>query len=163
MDNSRIERRDLLPAIFWIGIGIFVMIFSIELGIGMPSKPGPGMFPFMLGAILTSISALVFAFSLRHCVGPKEKISIWKAVDIRKPASVVIVIFAYGLILDRLGFVLTTFLCLFVLFRFVGSFRIYKSLLATLLVLIAAYIVFIYLLNLYVPSFPWRAFLDAFS
>ena len=43
------DRRDLVSAVFWTAIAVFVLVQAIELGIGTLSSPGPGFLLFVAG------------------------------------------------------------------------------------------------------------------
>ena len=48
-------------------VGVYVLISSDGLGLWTSLGPGPGMFPFAMGAALVAMSAL---WLIQNCAGP---------------------------------------------------------------------------------------------
>jgi hypothetical protein len=159
MASSNLGKRDLVPAIVWIILGILLFIGSYKLHIGCLRDPGPGMIFFFLGIILILLSLPIVVRSLRNIKNEKKKEkSIWAGVDLWKIGVTVVILFAYGFILEGIGFSVGTFCCLFFLFKIVGSEKVVKSLLLTSITVISAYLLFIIALKVQMPSFPWEIF-----
>jgi hypothetical protein len=151
--------KGLLSAV-WILIGILVTVESFRLGIGRIEKPGPGMMPFLLGIILVLLSLrLLLSDTLRKGGGGKTgETSIWAGVNFWRMGGVMLSLVGYGILLEKLGFALTTACSLFVLFKFVGSEGWRRALILTCLTVIFAHLLFVTLLRMEMPSFPWEAF-----
>ena len=82
------------------------------------SRPGPGLMPFLSGTAL-SVSGLILIFATKSEELSDEEVksknigvSYW-----RNLIFLLLILFSYVLLLDTLGFILTTFLCLFFLFK----------------------------------------------
>jgi len=62
-----VKKNDRYTTLFWMALGIFVASYSYKLGLGKISSPGPGLFPFLLGALfaLLSFFKLLAAFLKR--------------------------------------------------------------------------------------------------
>jgi putative tricarboxylic transport membrane protein len=67
---------------------------------------------------------------------------LWKDLKWRRPAAVSLLILAYILGLERLGFVLTSLLFLLVIFKWVEKFHWQKTLLVTVLAVGFSYLLF---------------------
>jgi hypothetical protein len=69
----------------------------------------------------------------------------------------VMVLVGYGLALDLLGYLITTFLVMFALFYDRGTNRLLPSVLASLLTVVSTYLIFGTWLRIQLPRgiFPW--------
>ncbi len=97
----------VIMGIFLLGLGIFVCFQGIDLTLGKPSLPGPGFVPFLLGTILTLLALCYLKQSLRR----KEKGSKSGSFSGYPRLILAIGVMAlYALIVNWLGYILTTFL-----------------------------------------------------
>jgi len=87
-----------------LALGVFVCYQGIDLTLGTPSRPGPGFVPFGLGFILI----LLAAFYLRQNSSKKEK-RVSPGRNYRRTAMAVGVLCFYALIVNWVGYILTTF------------------------------------------------------
>jgi hypothetical protein len=89
-----------------LALGIFVGYQGIDLTLGTPSRPGPGFVPFGLGFILISL-AVVFLWqsSSRKEKGKPPS----PGGNYRRTAMAVGVLCFYALIVNGVGYILTTF------------------------------------------------------
>ncbi len=129
-------------SLFWLGFGIFIAIFSYRLGLGKLNSPDSGLMAFLLGLILIllSLCSLISAVvkKAEDKEPPKEGGS---RTQYGKIALVLIALFTYSFILEKLGFVLTTWIFLFLLFRGMGN-RWVTTLIASTFTVLATYFVF---------------------
>lgn len=118
------------------------MIFSYNLGLGKFSNPDAGLLPFLLGGILVLLSLyglIVFPLEKPRDSGtPKEE---RRQVSYGKIGLVLVALFTYAFVLEKLGFVITTWIFLFILFRGMGNRWIMTFIFSTCTVL-ATYFVF---------------------
>lgn len=157
MASSNLGKKDLIPAIVWMILGLLVVIGSYKLGIGHLHNPGSGLMPFLFGIFLIFVSLLLLVQSLRNIrAETRKEESIWAGVELWRMSVIVAIQLAYGLILERVGFSAATFCCLFILFKFSGSERVVKALIATSITVILSYLLFIVILKTQMPSFPWE-------
>ncbi len=105
------KKLDRLSSIFWLVISAAICIHSYKLGIGEFHNPGPGFLFFWGGGILGVLSIMI----LLPTIGKREETSkesqenIFGNVKWIKIVSVLASLVIYGLILERLGFLLSTF------------------------------------------------------
>jgi hypothetical protein len=139
------HRSQIVLTFFWIALGLFVIILSYGLGIGGLSNPGPGLMPFALGCFLCIVS-LYFLCEIVLKQGSRDK-------DVRekkdrthfgKLGLVLAALFAYPLLLEPLGFLITSFSVLFVLFRSMSN-RWFTVLLGSLFTALISYFLFTFL------------------
>ncbi len=134
----------LIVSLFWIGLGIFVMIFSYRLGLGRFNNPDSGLMSFLLGLLLLLLSLYGLIASLLKKPGdeapPPQR---QHQTSYRKVALVLMALVMYSFILEKLGFVLTTWIFLFLLFKSMGN-RWITTLIASTFTVLATFFVFTY-------------------
>jgi putative tricarboxylic transport membrane protein len=104
------SRADRISGIFWLVFAVFVMIESYRLGLGTLRQPGPG-FLFFWGAIVLGIMSLVIVVR----AGGRKKSEQDKSFNLRelnigKIILVLVSLFLYSLLMEKLGFIPTTLL-----------------------------------------------------
>jgi putative tricarboxylic transport membrane protein len=138
------HQSHILVNLFWIGLGIFVMIFSYRLGLGRFNNPDSGLMSFLLGLLLVLLSLYGLITSLLK-KGGDEKLPTegQRQTSYGKIVLVLMALLIYSFILEKLGFVITTWIFLFLLFRSMGN-RWITTLIASALTVLATYFVFTY-------------------
>jgi putative tricarboxylic transport membrane protein len=101
---------EVVGSLFWLAVGVFFAVGGIMLKPGTLRNPGPGLLPLIMSLLLISFSLFVLVKGL---IGPER---ILKGIQWRGQAVVVASVFLYGLLLDLLGFLLSTFALMFVLY-----------------------------------------------
>jgi putative tricarboxylic transport membrane protein len=96
-------------ALFWVALGILVCYGATRLGLGSVTEPGSGFIFFWSGLILVILSCIVVAESLRNT---EEMVQETREMNWVKIALVLLSLVLYAFFLERLGFVLTTFVLL---------------------------------------------------
>lgn len=110
---------------------------------GTLSRIGPGFLPFYLGLVLATLSIIIL---LKTILRPGEKSPASGSLLTKKKVLRVVAVFclmvAYGFLISRLGFLVTTFLFTFTLFKFVESYNWVPSTLGALATSIGNYLLF---------------------
>lgn len=100
-------KRDRWPAIFFFLLSLYICFESLHLGLGHWRKPGPGFFSF-LAATALGCFALILLF---HASKPEENRGLSpKQISWRGKILCFLSLFVFILLLDTLGFILTSFL-----------------------------------------------------
>jgi putative tricarboxylic transport membrane protein len=105
-------------AIFWVAAGILACYGATRLGLGSVTDPGAGFIFFWSGLILVFLSLLVLVDSIRS--GADMPADMGK-INWAKIVLILLSLVLYGYFLERLGFVLTTFVLLSFLLGWVES------------------------------------------
>jgi putative tricarboxylic transport membrane protein len=91
-----------------IVFSILICLGSIRLGIGTLGNMGPGFMPFIVSVILLILSLLIlFGIGARYEDKDEGASLSWE--NLLKPGSLVIALFGYMLLLEVLGYLITTF------------------------------------------------------
>ncbi len=100
-------KRERWPAIFFVFFSLYVCIESLHLGLGGWRKPGPGSFSFW-SAVALGIFALILLFHTSKAKVNMEEYP--KQESWRGKSLCFLSLLAFILLLDMLGFILTSFL-----------------------------------------------------
>src|SRR3989339_2173442 len=109
--------------LIWVILGIALCIGSIKLHLGSFRAPGPGFLPFLSGASLGIFGLILMGSTFwggeKKTERPRndENPMKWTWKKSRTPLLTLMILFAYLLLLEPLGFVFTTFFCLLLLFK----------------------------------------------
>lgn len=141
------RRRELIASLVLCVVGIAIMANSLQLRLGTLDEPGAGFFPFWSG---TLIACLSFATGIMAWLGPSVEGVPWQH-RASMPYFLVVVLLAYAFTLERLGFLLSTFLLLLILFRMMGAGRLVMAVAASAAASVVAYAVFRGALGLQLP------------
>jgi hypothetical protein len=131
-------------------VGVYVLVSSIALGLWTSLGPGPGLFPFAMGAVLVAMSVIWLVQELRH---PSETV---EGVDRQLVIAVVLSLMILAAVMDLLGFQLSMFLFLMYHLKLRGRRTWISSLIIALAGSVGAFYAFNYGLNVTLPvsAFP---------
>ncbi len=137
---------------------IFLLIFSIvvcreayKLPLSSPLRtPGPGLFPFILGATLFFLSCLYF-FKGLIALRRKQEIQLFRGLRWGKVILVLVILFSYVLLLEKGGFLFCTYLLLLSLFQWVDKQRWYWVYFGSLGITLLCYSLFKIWLKIQLP------------
>jgi putative tricarboxylic transport membrane protein len=146
--------------IVWAVIGGLICLLSWRIDLGNFHEPGPGFVAFAAGVSLVIIGAvMIFSwFAARRSIEGRSGSDPrrWWSFGFR-PAHAILLLIGYGLVLQTLGYLVTTFLAMLGLFYDRGSNRFFPSVLASLLTVVSTYLIFETWLRVQLPRgiFPW--------
>ena len=128
----------------WLLLGALLCIGSIPLNLGGFHKPGPGFMPFLTGAILILLGLiLMFSGSKEAKVGEGSPgKGFWGGKNWKNVLIPWLSLFGYLLLLEPLGFLPTSFLFLFLLFKLTKPRRWLEPFLFSVAAVAVMYFVF---------------------
>ena len=151
--------RLLNPAssLFLMAFAILIFTSSLRLGMGDHQNPGPGFLPTLASALLFLLSLTIFVKDLRlpstrNQSGQEEQSGIlfdWKRS--KTPMILAVTLAIYFLVLERLGFLISTFLLMFVMMLTYESKKWYRDLLIAALFAAMSFLLFDTLLEVRLP------------
>lgn len=153
------KKLDTLSSLVLILFGLVFCYGSTKIGLGRIHAPGSGLIPFGAGAllILFAIGTIVEAHFRGGTAGAaKTKEPLFSGKRWGVALSVLISLFVYALVLNVLGFILTTFLIFAFLFKVAENSSWKMALSASALTTAFTYFLFDYMLQC---NFP-RGFLE---
>lgn len=149
------KKYEIIPNLFWIGLSLYIMLASYNMGLVDKASlalekvysPGPGLMPFFSAFLLLLLSGylLTSTFLKGVQVEPQEvKNEAHAKRHFSRPILVLPVLFGYALVLEPLGYLVTTCLALLILFKMMNIKWRY-SLFASLTTTLVTYFGFTYL------------------
>ncbi len=151
--------REAWSSLFWMMIGIIICIFSAKLTLGTLRSPGPGFLPFATGAILTGLSFIYHLQSRKTLVADEKPKPIWKEKNRGiKMLLTVLALLIYAVTMEYIGFLMSTFVFLAFLLRFIEPQRWSVVLWGSLLTSSASFLIFEVLLQCQLPRGPFQIF-----
>jgi putative tricarboxylic transport membrane protein len=140
-------RHDKITALFLLAVAIYFCIESVPLGMGGLHNPGAGFIPFFSGVLLGCLSLGIFLCSLREKGAGLKLGKDWK-----NGAWVLGCLFFYFLVLERVGFIITTFLFIILLQLSFRPRRWRGILVVSVLTVLCSYLIFVFLLGVTMPK-----------
>ena len=140
------NRSDVLGSLVLFGVGVGAIIGAVRLHVGTPTEPQPGFFPFLGGIFLIAFSGIIF---LQTWLGRSQKNVAFG--EIRRPALLLAVMVVLVAVLDRVGYVIGTFIASGLILRIldVKSWRV--LIITSLGLSVGTYILFDRLLGIDLP------------
>ncbi len=140
-----------------ITLGLLAMFGSINLGVGTLGQPGPGFLSFTTGGFIFLMALIITFRPFLRSSGIQNKIStLWQGVTWRRPVVICLVMLGYIVALERVGFLITSFLMLLIMLRGIERLPWKKALLIPGLTLTIFYLLFELFFRVTLP----RGFLD---
>jgi len=136
------RNTDQSSSLFWLVVAIGIVLLSLNYGVGTFHEPGPGFITFFAGAILIVLSLALFFSNFRDQAERSSLRSLWAGLETGKVFYVILLLVAYTFLLKPVGFLISTFLLLVLMFRVKGSYRLKTVFLMSLLVTAGSYLVF---------------------
>jgi hypothetical protein len=102
--------EDTVGGFFWLAVGLVFAVGGILLKPGTLRSPGPGFLPLVLALLLVLFSLFVLAKGLM------KQDRIMKAIRWKSQIVLVAAVFLFGFLLTFTGFLLATFILMFILF-----------------------------------------------
>ncbi|QQE74501.1 tripartite tricarboxylate transporter TctB family protein [Brevibacillus composti] len=144
---------DRYTSFFFLFIGVSFIVGSRSIAqSSYGSEVGPDIFPFWLGVICSLLSVRLFFESLR-AKGEEEQ-QEKKSLDYKKFAIILGTTTLYCLFLEKIGYVIGTFLFLLIGFQTIDKRKWPLSTLISLAVSVGVYYVYVEILQGTLPGFP---------
>jgi len=126
-------------------IGAAGLLGSLGLGLGQLTAPGPGLWPFVVSVVITTLS-MVLALTGRHGTNTERfsRASVTTAVA-------VLTLVLLGVALPLIGFEIPSLLLTFVWLRFLGKESWRSSIVISVGTVVAFYVLFVLLLQIPLP------------
>jgi len=118
------------------------MFFSYKLDLGEFHNPGPGLMPFLASLLLLIISVYLLFRSVLWSGSRGKALEEHNQMNLRKIWPILGLLFAYALFLEKVGYLISTFILLTILFKSAGSKKWSSVLMSSALVNLVTYFVF---------------------
>ena len=148
------DKRDIGSSLFLLGSGIAISLYAARYGLGGTGAPGPGFMPFLTGTVLAILS-LWHLISVWRKGGRGDRRAGKFFAEKGGARKIFLLLFAaigYAVVLESLGFVLSTFLFMVVVLRTVEARKPLWVLISSFLTAFFSYILFETLLKSQLPK-----------
>jgi putative tricarboxylic transport membrane protein len=143
---------DRISGFFWLIFSVFGSYHSYKLGLGSLHQPGPGFLFFWTGIIVALLSASLIVRTFRRQPSGEAEGSFPGKWKVNKIAFILISLFLYAVLMERLGFLIVTLLLFFFLLGIIEKKRWRFSVLVSLAVTTLSYLVFEVALHSQLPK-----------
>lgn len=142
-----------LGSLFWLAMGLISIYGSLLLGLGSMREPGSGFLSFLAGCFICIMAVIVLVQSFIQGDEVRAKLaSLWEGVNWRRPLIITLLVLGFILFLEKLGFILSSFLLLFILLKSVEKFSWSKAILIPVLTMGCTYLIFDFFLKATLPK-----------
>jgi putative tricarboxylic transport membrane protein len=145
------NKYDRISSLFWVALGCVICVESIRLGPGSLSAPEPGLIPLGCGLLLCILGLSEFFLTFRRGRHDEESQSIWGKGNIGKVIFTLVSLGGYALLINPLGFHLTTFIWMLLICRLLSEISWISAILTSLIATSSSMILFEYLLGIRFP------------
>lgn len=149
--NVSTRRVELAVAMVLLALGLLAAWGAVRMPLGSASMPGPGATPLIEAILLALCAAVLLVHRFREPAGADDPLVLGH----RHVALAVLSIMGVGLLLERVGFLVTGSLFLFAMLWALSALGWWRSLLASVLACAVMMFVFRNLLNVALPRFPF--------
>jgi hypothetical protein len=148
-------KAEYLSSIAIAVISFLACAGAVKLGAGQIGSPGPGFFPLVLGGT-TGILSLIILFNK---LWKKKKFTVAQsrvsAGGVIKVACILSALVAYGLFVEKIGYVLITLIIFGFLLKVAGAKKWSFVVGGAVVVAVGSYILFSSLLGVSLPKSPF--------
>jgi putative tricarboxylic transport membrane protein len=142
------EKRDRVTGYILLIIGVITAWSSVHLSMGSVKHPGSGFLPFGLALCLIALSLVLIFKSWR---GKTPSTPFWPQRTWLRPLLGVFIFISYALVIQGLGFFLSTLLFLVIWMRLIEQVR-WRTLISISITTTAGlYFIFVFFLEVPLP------------
>ena len=137
------KNKDLVSSSVMLIVGLCFIGGGVKCGIGHLTSPGAGFFPLLVGSIMSLLSVALLIESKLHPDQAEQKESFWiRPGSSRKVLLALACLVFYLFALDFLGYIVTTFIFILSLFRWISAKKWTTSVLVALILSAGSYLLF---------------------
>lgn len=148
------KNRDLVSSIVWMALGGAFVAGALNLGLMRKGVPGPGFLPFLSGLALIFVSLFVLIPALGQRGKAASGDLFPEPGSLRKLLSALAALLAFGVALEYVGYLITTFLFMLFVARLMEPKGWRTTTLMALLTAVLSYLLFVVLLEVQLPKGP---------
>jgi hypothetical protein len=148
---------DIISTIFFLILGVGVIVGGVRFGFGEWGQPGPGFICVLSGVLLSLFSGgwLLFTLVKQRSFEPTKSF-FCRAGGYKNVAIIVFALMIYIFLMGAVGFMIATFIFLIFLFKAIGKKSWKLALTISLLVTISSILVFQLWLGIPFPEGPFN-------
>ena len=144
--------RDCWSSIFWLVVSVLVSIEGVGMGIGTFQVPGPGFLPFWSALFVSALSLILLTVSIAKRNVREKPERFRMGPEWRKVILVASSLFVYGLVLPKIGFLITTFGLMLLFFSIIERSHLLIRTTSALVTVLVTYVAFSHWLGVPLPK-----------
>ena len=149
------NKKDFFSGSFLLLLGFYLAFRSMQLSVWSRFGPDEGFIPLLVAFIIIGICLVIIIKSLsltrerkREETSEKQKKEIG---SLFKVSLYVVLIMLYGVLLEKVGFLITSALFLFIMLKYVEKLSWRMTTFVGLASIITSYLLFVYFLGVLLP------------
>ncbi len=150
MAGRLFRNRDFLSGLVLLGLGVLAFATALNYPMGTASRMGPGYFPIVLSGMLIGLGVALALMALRRMEPRMEPFRL------RPLFFAVLSVVLFGLLLERVGLVISAVVVVLVSCLGGGRPRVVESLALAAFLAFGVVALFVYALNIPFPVWPGR-------
>jgi len=116
-----IKKRNVIGAFFFMAMGLAFALGSMKYGSLRSGIPNAGFFPLLGGIILIVLSLMLLIPVLKNKEYQRNENFFPQKDSWKRLLIVTAILFFYGVVLEHVGFLMTTFVFMIAILRFIES------------------------------------------
>ena len=149
---GKAQNYNRIAALFFLFIGVFFALYARTVEIGTFTEPGPGFMPFFGGLTLAGMSVALLLRTFIRIMAELGSSFFPQKDSWKRVVAVFLALIAYNLVLQHLGFTLTTLFFIFFLVKFIFPQSLRRTLIVAILSALGARLLFINFLETQLPK-----------
>ena len=146
----KIDNSELWSGLVALALSLFVVWSGIDMGMGSITDPGSGYVLVYAGLLMILFSAIMLYSAVKD--GGPTFVSLWRDVLWTKPLIVIVLLIAFTLAFETLGFLISTIILLIVLLRVIDPVPWVRAISIAVLVPLTCWYVLVKLLLIQLPA-----------
>jgi putative tricarboxylic transport membrane protein len=139
--------------LFWLAVGLITLYGSFYLGLGTLREPGSGFLPFLAACFVCFMTVIATLQSFIKRKEARAKLSsLWEGTDWKRALIITFLTLGFSLALEWLGFMLSGFLLMVIIFKWEEKISWAKTLIISVVTLSCTYLLFDYFLKSTLPK-----------
>lgn len=149
------RRAETIACLFWMTLSLALGAGSYQIGLGTPQEPGSGFLPFWTAVLLCVLTIVHFIRTVYPDKTGQATASLVWGKHWRRLIIVILTLTLYGVTLSALGYVISTFLLLVVLFSIYGRRKWWVVVGISVIVVGITVMIFSFWLTIQLPQGLW--------
>jgi hypothetical protein len=142
-----------VSSLFWLVLGAAAAYGGFELGLGSGVAPGSGFLTFVAGVFVALMATILFIQSFRANAEDQVRVAeLWRGVKWHRAVAIVLLIIAFILVFETVGFLICSFALLVIIMRWLEGLPWKTSLLIPAITVITTYVLFKTILKTSLPA-----------
>lgn len=139
-------------ALAWLIFGGGIAYTSLDHGLGEQGEPGSGFMTFVTGIFICAMAIIIYIQTFMDKeMAQSTFASRWKGTNWIRAVLIIILTLAFILLMNVLGYFVTSILLLVIIMRFLENLSWTKSIVIPIITVAATYLLFSSLLDMNMP------------